>query len=127
MNCYWQEALGTTLCGPWVNGTPAPLPCFITSTLHFQVLDTTMSNHGWVALRPEDIIRSCTRVRDRAEANAASQEAERQKQVSLTSPCATFSWFHLGMVLSLVVGFLGTNSKRFVSTSRGETKYLDRD
>ena len=73
---------------------------------------------GGVVSKPEDIIRSCTRVRDRAEANAASQEAEMEKQVSLTSPCATFSWFHLGLVLSLVVGFLGTKSKWFVSTSR---------
>ena len=36
------------LCGPWVDGTGAPLPCFFTSALHFQVLDMTVSNHGSV-------------------------------------------------------------------------------
>lgn len=77
MNCYWQKTLGPMLLEPSVYGTPAPLPCFITRVLHFEVLGTNVSKHGWCDLKARGYYPLLYQS-ERAEANAASQGAETQ-------------------------------------------------
>lgn len=113
------------LGGPWIDGTSAPLPCFFTSALHFQVLDMTVSNQGWGDLKARGFYLSLHHS-ERQKPKKQGRK-QRQKEASPPSLCAASGRFHLQLVPSSVVGFLGTNSKWFVSTSRSETKYLTCD
>lgn len=77
-----------------------------------------MSSYGWGDLKARGIC-SSTKVRNRANPSAGKPRSrEARNEVSFTSPCATSSWFHPGLILSLVVSFLRTKSKWFCFTKQ---------